>query len=163
MRRAKGFSKDFGNPFLHFGKPFDTPIGFLYRFRRLSRIQPLPLVPQGDRAMKCIDAIEGTVKKVIDRIHRNFVEDRQDDTEYIRNVQQVIDAAGTFVEENKEVIPEPEALRRVLYEYAKEKWMDQLHQSSASEEAQGAALSREDIEYYEYYYDHIYRYGTYPP
>lgn len=113
--------------------------------------------------MKCIDAIEGTVKKVIDRIHRNFVEDRKDDTEYIRNVQQVIDAASTFVQENKEVIPEPEALRRVLYEYAKELWMDQLQQSFSSEEAQGAGFSREDVEYYEYYYDHIYRYGTYPP
>ncbi len=115
--------------------------------------------------MKCIDAIEGTVKKVIDRIHYNFVEDRQDDTEYIRNVRQVIDAACTFVKENKEVIPEPEALHRVLYEYAKELWMDQLQRSFGSGEdpAQDVAPSQEDIEYYEYYYDHIYRYGTYPP
>lgn len=115
--------------------------------------------------MKCIDAIEGTVKKVIDRIHDMFVQERQDDTEYIRNVRQVIEAADAFVQENKEVMPEPEALNRVLYEYAKDKWMDRVQRSFPSETSDGdpEPLSPEDIEYYEYYYDHIYRYGAYPP
>ena len=43
--------------------------------------------------MKCIDAIEGTVKSILQQLHGLCVSIRHlDDTEYVRNVKAVIDA-----------------------------------------------------------------------
>jgi hypothetical protein len=72
--------------------------------------------------MKCIDAIEGTVKCILNRIHEVSLEDRMDDSEYVRSVKAVIDATDDFVEGNQEIVPDPNLLKNVLYSYSKELW-----------------------------------------
>jgi hypothetical protein len=72
--------------------------------------------------MKCIDAIEGTVKCILNRIHEVSLEDRRDDSEYIRSVKAVIDATDNFIEGNQEIIPDRDLLKNVLYRYSKELW-----------------------------------------
>jgi hypothetical protein len=72
--------------------------------------------------MKCIDAIEGTVKCILNRIHEVSLEDRRDDSEYVRSVKAIIDATDNFVEGNQEIIPDRDLLKNVLYRYSKELW-----------------------------------------
>jgi hypothetical protein len=72
--------------------------------------------------MKCIDAIEGTVKCILNRIHEVSLEDRRDDSEYVRSVKAVIDATDIFIEGNKEIIPDRDLLKNVLYRYSKDLW-----------------------------------------
>jgi hypothetical protein len=85
--------------------------------------------------MKCIDAIEGTVKCILNRIHEVSLEDRRDDSEYVRSVKAVIDATDNFIEGNQEIIPDRDLLKSVLYRYSKELW-----RSTADEEANRAPL-----------------------
>ena len=72
--------------------------------------------------MKCIDAIEGTVKCILNRIHEVSLEDRRDDSEYVRSVKAIIDATDNFIEGNQEIIPDRDLLKNVLYRYSKELW-----------------------------------------
>ena len=106
--------------------------------------------------MNCIDAIEGSLRCIIDRFHHMFVEERLDDTEYIRNVKTLIQGTYAFIEENQEIITEQKIVQHVLYEYAKKIWLNHLLQSKKKRSA-------EDVDYYEYYYDYIYEHGSYPP
>jgi hypothetical protein len=72
--------------------------------------------------MKCIDAIEGTVKCILNRIHEVSLEDRKDDSEYVRSVKAIIDATDNFIEGNQEIIPDRDLLKNVLYRHSKELW-----------------------------------------
>jgi hypothetical protein len=107
--------------------------------------------------MKCIDAIEGTAKFIIDHLHKTYVEDRLDDTDYIRNIKAVLEATEAFIKHNKELFSEPKMLWQVLYDYAKKIWLANLYQRGV--------VSRDDSNsngYYHYYFDHIFNQGTYP-
>ena len=113
--------------------------------------------------MKCLDAIEGNVKSILAGIFRIYVEDRLDDTEYIRNVKAVIEATRNFVEKNPEITDSPRIIANVLYLFSKELWLENLKETSERE----LASDREDIVgensgYHEYYFDYIYDHGTYP-
>ena len=115
--------------------------------------------------MNCIDAIEGTVKQIIIRIFNQYVTFGQDDSEYILNVKAVVEGAEEFALKNTEIISNPQTLKAVLYDFAKDLWLQNLQKSQpqtadeASAEKEGAS---EQDGYYEYYYDHIYHHGGYP-
>lgn len=104
-----------------------------------------------------IDAVEGTVKCIIDRFFAAYAEDRPDDTELIKNIKSVIEAAEFFVKQNGDLLCEPGILANVLYEYAKGKWMAHLVKEGVLQ-----GISKEDG-YYGYYFDYIFRSGDYPP
>ena len=113
--------------------------------------------------MNCIDAIEGTVKCIIGRIHQQFVEDRLDDTEYIRNVKVVLNAADQFIRQNMEITSEPELLYKVIYNYSKDLWLHSLDEILKLENQMiEAGDMAESKAYYHYYYDYIFNNDTYP-
>ncbi len=113
--------------------------------------------------MKCIDTIEGATKAVLEEIFQIFVEDKQDDTEYIRMVKAVLTGTDRFAHANQEITTEPEMLTKVLYEFAKSLWLRHLEKEKDREERlEEDEMPVEDEGYAEYYFDYIYNYGTYP-
>ncbi len=113
--------------------------------------------------MNCIDAIEGTVKQIIDQTYENLVIDRMDDTEYIRNIKVAIEAVDSFISKNRELSTHPEVIKKVLYDYAKEKWMAyRSKKEDTSKTAGNEGAESMDSEYFFYYYDYIYDRGVQP-
>ena len=113
--------------------------------------------------MNCIDAVEGTVKCIITKLHQMFIEDRRDDTEYIRNVKAVMEATDFFIQNNREIVSEPQMLKQVLYVFSKELWLknvDKINGTDFNSDADDSGY--ESIRYHNYYYDYIYIHGTYP-
>lgn len=110
--------------------------------------------------MKCIDAIEGTVKCIITELHRVFVEDGLDDTEYIRNVKTVIEGTDAFIQQNREILCDPQMLKDVLYSFSKDLWLTSLKKNLGKESV--SEDNTENNEYYDYYFDYIYNHGVYP-
>lgn len=113
--------------------------------------------------MKCLDAIEGNVKSILTGIFKIYVEDRLDDTEYIRNVKAVIEATQDFVEKNPEITDSPQIIGKVLYSFSKELWLENLKETTEKKLASDREdIVSEDSGYHEYYFDYIYDHGTYP-
>lgn len=113
--------------------------------------------------MKCLDAIEGNVKAILTRVFAIYVEDRLDDSEYIRNVKAVIEATRDFVEKNPGVTDAPKILDKVLYSYSKGIWLQNLKEASKKElSSDSEEVVSEDEGYHEYYFDYIYHHGIYP-
>lgn len=114
--------------------------------------------------MNCIDAIEGSSKSIIRKLHQVFLEDRLDDAEYIRNVKAVLSGADEFVENNRELLVAPKILQQVLYQFSKELWLSALKSKLRQEsESEGKDWDGgENDEYYEYYFDYIYAHSAYP-
>jgi len=113
--------------------------------------------------MKCIDAIEGTVKSIIIKLHNVFIEDKLDDTEHIRNLKAVIEGTDGFVQDNKEIVDDPQMLKKVLYGFSKELWLDCLGKIREEEFTSGNhQADSEDPDYDEYYFDYIYNHNVYP-
>lgn len=113
--------------------------------------------------MNCIDAIEGIIKRIIDHVLDDLISDRLDDTEYIRNIKTVIVATEAFIQENKEGGHSPEVVTRILYSYAKDKWMDhRVLPPSKNKPAIDKTDNLFDREYLYYYYDYIYDRGVSP-
>lgn len=113
--------------------------------------------------MDCIKAVEGTVKSVLVKLHDIFVEDRLDDTEYIRNVKAVLEAADMFLQANKDISDEPDQLNQSLYKFSKALWLKHLKKiRDRASDSNEDIVSEEDDEYYDYYYDYIYNNGVYP-
>jgi hypothetical protein len=111
--------------------------------------------------MKCIDAIEGTVKCIINQWHELCVEHRLEDSEYVRNVKSVIDGTRHFLDDNPEVVENPQLLFEVLYDYSRERWLS--CQLSPDDEAVNIAPpDAETQEYRTYFYDYLYHRGIYP-
>jgi len=111
--------------------------------------------------MKCIDAIEGTAKTILNHMHAVSVEDHLDDTEYVRNVRAVIEATYQFIVNNPEIVETPQLLKDVLYSYSRRLWLSG-QQSSPPPERTKPEGSAEEEEYQTYYYDYLYHRGTYP-
>ena len=107
--------------------------------------------------MNCIDAIEGTVKGIIDQLYADYVENYPDDSEFIRQIKLVIDATEKFVKKNRELITDPEMLSRILYDYAKKRWMENIERDPETDEHESS-----DVGYHDYYFDYIYTHGGYP-
>ena len=114
--------------------------------------------------MQCIDAIEGTTKAILSRLHQLSIDYRLDDSEYIRNVKATLEAVGEFIQANQEVVPEPQVLDKVLYNYARNLWATGKFESQTGSETTGKSQEAdlEVPEYQEYYFDYIYREGMYP-
>ncbi|BCS95086.1 hypothetical protein DSLASN_07180 [Desulfoluna limicola] len=109
------------------------------------------------KAMNCIDAIEGAAKKVISDFHAKHETGEMDDTEFVRSTRILIDGTGDFVVDNCEITPNPELLKTVLFEYARDLWKNSL-----DAKAEHRDTSSEDEGYDDYYFDYIFRHGTYP-
>jgi len=113
--------------------------------------------------MKCIDAIEGTVKSILQQIHSVSIEQNLDDTEYVRNAKAVIDATDQFIHNNPEIVDDPQLLKQVLYVYSRNLWL--MQQQTANPEPVGKtddSISEQE-EYQTYYFDYLYHRGIYPP
>ncbi len=127
--------------------------------------------------MNCIDCVEGVVKDVLINIHRMFIEERQDDTEYIRNTKAVILGSGSFIQNNRELVGDPKLLEKELYAFARKLWLeapcevldgdplpaDREKEGETAEEGAPREISPYDEKYYKYYFDYIYNHGVYPP
>ncbi len=112
--------------------------------------------------MKCIDAIEGTVKKILNHMHAVSIEDHLDDTEYVRNVRAVIEATYQFIVNNPEIVETPQLLKDVLYGYSRRLWLSGQQTSAPPPPAEQTGTAAEEEEYQTYYYDYLYHRGIYP-
>ncbi len=111
------------------------------------------------KPMNCIDAVEGTAKALLQEFLDVSVENRQDLSEYIREVKVVIDAVAQFLKNNPEVNVASDAIRSVLYDYAKTQWLARLGKADDSSDE---ATTDKDIEYQAYCYDYLFTHGDYP-
>ncbi|MDM8552148.1 hypothetical protein QUF72_18835, partial [Desulfobacterales bacterium HSG2] len=103
------------------------------------------------------------VKSVLIKLHQVFAEDRLDDTEYIRNVKAVLEAAEMFLQANNEISSEPHKLNQSLYEFSKALWLEHLEKVRSREsDSRDEDTVSEDDGYDDYYYDYIYNNGVYP-
>jgi len=109
--------------------------------------------------MNCIDAVEGTAKATLDRFLDFATGRRLDASEYIQNVKTVIGGVIRFVENNPEVSEQPELIRGVLYDHAKQLWLGYLEASVDPESDSAAAADRE---YQAYCYDYVFNHGNFP-
>jgi hypothetical protein len=114
--------------------------------------------------MNCIDAIEGTVKCIIDRLHEMYIEERRDDSEYIRCVKKIINATESYVNTQKQIPVESKMLKDGLYAYSKELWLKrQATEQDIPDTVSGEMVVIQPNDgYQDYYYDYIYSHGLYP-
>ena len=114
--------------------------------------------------MKCIDAIEGTVKTIIKALYATHVQNSAsaDDSEYICNVKAVIHATDQYVHTHPEFIEDPQILKQVLYEYSRDLWLLGKEPATVQAETSIGLTNSENDEYQTYYYDYIYNRGIYP-
>jgi hypothetical protein len=111
--------------------------------------------------MKCIDAVEGTVKSILNRMHLVRTEDNIDDTEYVRNVKAIIEGTHQFCRENPELVEDPSLLVNVLYTFSRNLWLQSL-QASLEQPDKMKDIALENEEYQTYYFDYLYNRGMYP-
>ena len=114
--------------------------------------------------MKCIDAIEGTVKTIIKELYAVHVQNSasSDDSEYIYSVKTVIHATDQYVHMHPEFIEDPQILKQVLYEYSRDVWLLGKEPTTVPAETVTGLSKSENDEYQTYYYDYIYNRGVYP-
>lgn len=113
--------------------------------------------------MNLIDAIEGTTKCIIHKFYQVFIEDGLEDTEYVRNVKAVIEGVDDFMQNNKEILSNPEMLKRVLYSYSKELWLKNIEKDRIKKDISITEnINFKYDEYNEYYYNYIYHHGDFP-
>ena len=110
--------------------------------------------------MNAIDAVEGTVKKIIDQLHAIHTDNRMDDSEYVRNIKAAIEGAKNFVVANTEIVADPNAVSSALYDYAKALWLSSQKEDNTEDTA--TETDPEKNGYNEYYFDHLYQHGLYP-
>jgi hypothetical protein len=114
--------------------------------------------------MKCIDAIEGTVKSIIKELYATHVQDsaNADDSEYIYNVKTVIHATDQYVHTHPEFIEDPQILKQVLYKYSRSLWLLGKDPATVHPDISMGLTDSANDEYQTYYYDYIYNRGVYP-
>jgi len=97
------------------------------------------------------------------RLNTVCVEERLDDSEYIRNMKAIIDGTSNFLKDNPEIVEEPDILLQVLYNYSRDLWQkSQQKPESGFPEEKSAIPIDSDGEYETYYYDYLYHRGLYP-
>jgi hypothetical protein len=113
--------------------------------------------------MKCIDAIEGTVKCILKELHVNCTETGMDDSDYISRAKSVIEATDRYIRNNPELIEKPELLKQVLYVYSRNLWIIGQQPAAAAGKLEWERPIRgENEDYQTYYYDYLYDKGLYP-
>lgn len=110
--------------------------------------------------MKCIDSIEGTVKCILNKMHTMSIEHHLDDSEYIRNSKAIIDATEQYINNNPEVVQDPQLLKQVLYIHSRNLWL--IDHSTGSKTQPLDRLDVETQDYQTYYYDYVYNQSVYP-
>jgi hypothetical protein len=111
--------------------------------------------------MKCIDAVEGTVKCILKQLHSTHNQACSDDSEYIHQVKTVISAIDQYVEKNPELINDAPILKKVLYVYSRDLWLSaQTEGNTPAKRTDCQVLDNDD--YQTYYYDYLYDRGVYP-
>jgi hypothetical protein len=111
--------------------------------------------------MKCIDAVEGTVKCILKQLHSTHNQACSDDSEYIHQVKKVIGAIDQYVENNPELINDPSVLKQVLYVYSRNLWLAGQKNGDATTDSEDDRIVDND-DYHTYYYDYLYDKGVYP-
>ncbi len=113
--------------------------------------------------MNCIDAIEGTVKSILNKLCRAALEAELDDSDYIQTVRIILEATEQFARSNREIVPQPEILKKVLYEYSRNLWLNH-RQNSATAKAPGNTRIQSGTcrDYQVYYYDYLFHNDQYP-
>ena len=113
--------------------------------------------------MKCIDAIEGTVKNILNQMHATCVDQCLDDSEYVRTAKAIIEGTRIFITQNPEIVEDPQLVVDVLYAYSRDLWLTAQQPSGPAPTAKSeAAVEDENMEYQTYYYDYLYQRGVYP-
>ena len=114
--------------------------------------------------MNCIDAIEGVFKCAINRFHRFYEDENRDDSVYVRYVKSTLDGLDDFIQSNSELqLIDVKTLRKVIYDYAIEKWLTSFHEDIQRDTLpEDAPANKESEAYYRYYFDYIYNKGMYP-
>lgn len=112
--------------------------------------------------MKCIDAVEGTVKCILKQLHSTYSQECLDDSEYVQQVKTVIDAIDQYVKKNPELIDNPSILKRVLYVYSRNLWLTGQKVDNILESADPNHQLSDNDDYQTYYYDYLYDRGVYP-
>lgn len=114
--------------------------------------------------MKCIDAVEGNMKSVLEQIFKMYVDERLDDSDYIRKIKAVLEGTERFIRANREITSEPDILLEVLYSFSKDLWLERIRECRDEEamECDEEASETEDLAYHNYYYDYIFHTGAYP-
>ena len=114
---------------------------------------------------ECIEAIEGTARSILKALYDVFLSDRQDDTEYIRNVKAVMGALQRYAQENHTVLSDPDPIKLKLYRFAKSLWLENLKRDAGDgpeADIEPVADDTEYEDYYDYYFDYIYNHRVYP-
>jgi len=109
--------------------------------------------------MNNLDAIEGSVKSILEKLHGVWIDSHLDDSEYIRNTRAVIEATDRYIQENREITNAPNILTQVLRQFAKSLWLN--HKTTVEKTTAGD--SDDNGDYSEYCFDYIYEHGVYPP
>ena len=109
---------------------------------------------------KAIDVIEANTRRIISRLYLLFSEQGpQDDTEYIRTIRTVVEAAVDHAAELQPDVAPTRQLEQALFAYSQQVWLQGLLEKRQQE---GLAADDEQAAYYTYYYQYIYQNGHYP-
>jgi len=107
-----------------------------------------------------IDTISGTARHIISRLYLLFSEHgQQDDTEYIRTIRAVVEAAVEYATGPGQDSSVADQLENELFEFSQQVWLEYLLEKRRRE---GLSCDEEQAAYYAYYYRHIYENGQYP-
>ena len=112
--------------------------------------------------MNVIDAVEGTVKSILNQWHNLCVENQLEDSEYVRNVKSVIEGARQFLTENPELVDDPKLLTEVLYAFSRDLWLSCQAGPDAQTGEKNPPPDEETLAYRTYFYDFLYNRGVYP-
>ncbi len=109
---------------------------------------------------KAIDVIEGNTRQIIARLHLLFSErGQQDDTEYIRTIRAVVEAAAGYADSLGESSDTTGRLGKALFAFSQQVWLERLLEKRRQE---GLSADEEQAAYYSYYYQYIYENNEYP-
>lgn len=112
--------------------------------------------------MRCIDAVEGSVKCILKQLHSTHHQASSDDSEYIQQVKMVINAIDEYAEKNPELIDDPSILKQVLYVYSRKLWLKGQKSCQSASQIKPKDQMTDNDDYYTYYYDFLYDRGVYP-
>ena len=112
--------------------------------------------------MNSIDAVEGTVKCILNQLHSTYIQTDSDDSEFIQLVKDVIDATDQYIRKNPELTEDPNILKQVLYVYSRNLWLMGQQKEGLPIDDDSSKSPWDNDEYQTYYFDYLYDRGVYP-
>jgi len=125
------------------------------------RAQAQPVTISG-AFMDTIHTVEAVVKSIISGLFESITGNNPDDTEYILSVKTVIQATENFIQQNSQLAAQWPPLKTALYSHSKQLWLNHIKNLKKNEPEANEKSTDETEEYFEYCFDHIYEYGSYP-